>query len=78
MELVQKDYVYPELADRLSPKEWVEKGSRDMIEKARERVQLILSSHYPEYIDPVLDQKLRAAFPIRLPTEIMNPASKRW
>ncbi len=78
MELMQKDYVYPEVADRLSPKEWVEKGSRDMIEKARERVQLILSSHYPEYIDPALNQKLRAAFPIRLPTEIMNPASKRW
>jgi trimethylamine--corrinoid protein Co-methyltransferase len=78
MQLMQKDYVYPEVADRLSPKEWVEKGSPDMVEKARARVREVLSSHYPGHIDPAVDAALRARFPIRLPADVMTPESGRW
>ena len=30
MALMQKDYIYPEIADRTSPKEWAEQGSLDI------------------------------------------------
>jgi len=45
---------------------------------AGERVKSILSTHYPEYIDPVIDAKIRDAFPILLAREAMSAASGRW
>ena len=47
-------------------------------ERAAERVKSILSTHYPEYIDPAVDAKIRDIFPILLPKEVMTPASGRW
>ena len=72
MSLMQKDYIYPEVGDRTSPKEWVEQGSTTVIEKSQVIVRQILSSHYPRYIDDATDEILRAKFPIRLPREAMR------
>ncbi len=74
MNLMQKDYVYPDVGDRTSPKEWAELGSTDVIQKSRAVVDDILSSHYPRYVDDATDQLLRERFPIRLPREYMSPA----
>ena len=52
--------------DRTSPGEWQEGGSRTIYEHAHERVQEILGSHYPEYLDPKIDARIRERFPIRL------------
>ena len=71
--LMQKDYVYPEVGDRTSPKEWAEQGSTDIIQKSQRLVEQILSSHYPRYIDDATDAVLREQFPIRLPREYMSP-----
>ena len=40
--------------------------------------QAILSTHYPEYIDPEIDVKIREKFPILLPREHMSAGSGRW
>ena len=72
MALMQKDYIYPEIADRTSPKEWAEQGSLDILQRAQQRTQEILSQHYPQHIDAVLDDKIRAALPIKLPREQMR------
>jgi trimethylamine--corrinoid protein Co-methyltransferase len=76
--LMRTEYEYPALADRRTPGEWEAAGSPDIREMAGERVKSILSSHYPEYIDPAVDAKIRERFPILLPREIMAAGSGRW
>lgn len=78
MALMQKDYIYPDIADRRSPKEWAEQGSTDMLQRAKAQVHSILSSHYPSYIDADLDAEIRQRFPIRLERETMLASNKRW
>jgi trimethylamine--corrinoid protein Co-methyltransferase len=76
--LMRTEYEYPALADRRTPGEWEAAGSPDIREMAGERVMSILSSHYPEYIDPALDAKIRETFPVRLSRETMSARSGRW
>jgi trimethylamine--corrinoid protein Co-methyltransferase len=76
--LMRTEYEYPALADRRTPGEWEAAGSPDIREMAGERVKSILSTHYPEYIDPAIDAKIRDAFPILLSREAMSAASGRW
>lgn len=64
--LMQSEYVYPELADRTSPKEWAEIGKPDLIAKATERKNHILAEAGTSLLEPALDQAIRAAFPIHL------------
>ena len=75
LDLMQKDYVYPEVGDRTSPKEWIEQGSRDAGQLARARVAEILASHFPAHIDPAVDAEVRARFPVKLPAAAMRPGS---
>lgn len=70
--LMQRDYLYPQVADRSSPKEWAERGANDILQRARRRAKEILATHYPHHIDPVVDRCLRERFPIRLPRAIMR------
>jgi trimethylamine--corrinoid protein Co-methyltransferase len=76
--LMRSEYEYPSLADRRTPGEWEAAGSPDIREQAAERVRSILSSHYPEYIDPAVDAKIRDTFPILLPRDVMRPGNGRW
>ena len=78
MDLMRTEFEYPALADRRTPGEWEAAGSPDIREQAAERVKSILSSHYPEYIDPAVDEKIRENFPILLPREVMQPGNGRW
>ncbi|MDA7963285.1 trimethylamine methyltransferase family protein [Ruegeria sp.] len=64
---MQADYVYPNLGDRTSPKEWAELDKPDLIEKAIARKDAILSERSPARFDPLLDAELRAKFNIHLP-----------
>jgi len=72
MNLMQKDYVYPEVGDRTSPKEWAEQGSTDIIQKAQMRVNEILTGYFPRHIDDATDSQIRQEFPIRLPKHEMS------
>ncbi|MCW8925394.1 MAG: trimethylamine methyltransferase family protein [Xanthomonadales bacterium] len=76
--LMRTGYEYPALANRLTPGEWEEAGSTDIRQAAGERVKSILSSHYPDYIDPATDAKIRERFPILLAPENMRPGNQRW
>lgn len=70
---MQKDYVYPLIGDRTSPKEWVEQGSTDALTRARRKTAEILRSYHPTHIDPALDAAIRRDFPVRLPEAAMRP-----
>ena len=78
MERMETDYFYPAVTDRLSPKEWAELGSLDMRERAKNKTKEVLSSHYPVYIDPAIDAKIRENFDIRLLQDDMKLGNGRW
>jgi trimethylamine---corrinoid protein Co-methyltransferase len=64
---MQTDFIYPALGDRTSPKEWVERGKPDLIEKAVARKLDILGTPSRAAFPPDLDMAIRARFPIHLP-----------
>lgn len=76
--LMRSEYEYPQLADRLTPGEWQDIGSPDIRVQAGARVKQILSSHYPGYIDPAVDAKIRDRFPIELERVAMLAGNGRW
>jgi len=67
MQRMTRDYHYPAVADRATPAEWTERGSRDIRERARERAREILREHFPRYIDAKTDNAIRRRFDIQLP-----------
>ncbi len=76
--LMQKDYVYPHMANRMSPKEWNEAGKPDIVEKAAARKREVLSTYYPQYLPRDIDERIRAKHDIRLPREVMQAGDPRW
>ncbi len=78
LELMQTEFLYPEVADRRTPGEWETSGKEDVFELAHRKVKQVLSSHYPEYIDPAADARIRDKFPIRLSNKDMQPGNGRW
>ena len=70
---MQRDYVYPTVGDRTSPKEWVERGSTNIVQKAMKQVKLILDRNYPRHVPEAVDDAIRAKLPVRLPREAMRP-----
>jgi trimethylamine--corrinoid protein Co-methyltransferase len=75
---MESEYIYPELGDREQPVTWEEAGCLDIRERARARVKQTLATHYPSYIDPAVDAKIRDVFDIRLAAEDMKPGNGRW
>lgn len=78
LELMHSEYLYPEVADRLTPGAWAELGSKTLYQQAHERVGEMLADYYPNYIDREADQRIRDRFPIRLQPEDMAPGNGRW
>ena len=76
--IMESEYLYPEVSDRRAASDWEAGGSPDIRERAEARVREILSSHYPSYIDPRLDEEIRRRFPILLGKEMMTAQGKRW
>ncbi|MEM8792513.1 MAG: trimethylamine methyltransferase family protein [Pseudomonadota bacterium] len=64
--LMQTEYIYPEIADRTSPKEWNELGRPDLIEKTIAKKNKILSEYFPNHISPEIDAEVRRRFTIHL------------
>ena len=71
---MESDYVYPVVGDRGSPKEWAERGSTTIVERARAEKERILAAHFPAHIDAATDASLRARHRIALPRSAMVPA----
>ena len=75
---MESDYYYPAIGDRTSPETWENNGSKDIRERARERVREILHEHYPSHINTAVDDKIRNTFDIHLPRKAMQPDNGRW
>jgi trimethylamine--corrinoid protein Co-methyltransferase len=72
LDLMKRDYVYPEVGDRNSPKDWIEQGSTDVVQRAKVRVEEILGGDRPAHIPESVDAKIRELLTIRLPRENMR------
>ena len=75
--MMQSEYVYPEIGDRLSPEDWFEAGASSADERAREHVGRVLSAHFPNHVPSDVDASIRERFDIHLPVEELT-ASSRW
>lgn len=75
--MMQSEYIYPIIGDRLSPKDWEEAGSVGIREKARWRLDDILQAHPSEHVSREVDAEIRRQFPIRLPLEEVTGRSIR-
>jgi trimethylamine--corrinoid protein Co-methyltransferase len=72
---MQRDYLYPQVGDRSSPKEWEEKARPTALGNAARRVAEILDNHHPAHIPQALDAEIRARFPVHLPQAAVRPAA---
>lgn len=72
LRLMQKEYEYPKIGDRKSPKEWAEAGYPVLMDVARKRIRDILASHFPAHISDEIDAALRAGHDIRLDRDDMK------
>jgi len=70
--LMQTEYVYPALGDRTSPKEWLEIGRPDLVQKAIERKRQILTEVFPDHLPSDRDRAARDRFNIHLPPEAVG------
>ncbi|MEM8555712.1 MAG: trimethylamine methyltransferase family protein [Pseudomonadota bacterium] len=59
--LMQSEYIYPDIADRTSPKEWVERGCPDLVQQARARRRAIMADAQPKF-DADLHTRLTSDF----------------
>jgi trimethylamine--corrinoid protein Co-methyltransferase len=73
LSLMQRDYIYPMIGNRMSPKEWVEAGKPDILEVAIHKKDDLLKSHFPKHISESADQAIRTRHRIFLPREAMRP-----
>jgi len=64
---MQRDYIYPTLGDRSSPKEWMENEKPDLLVKAKSRKETLLAQPSKALLPSELDAQIRQKFPIRLP-----------
>ena len=78
MERMETHYFYPNVGDRVSPEDWADAGSKDVVARAREVVRKTLAEHYPTHIDPAIDYKIRENFNILISREEMKPGNGRW
>ena len=69
LELMQREYLYPDLANRFSPKEWAELDKPDIVQLAIERKRRVLSEFFPEHLDQATDDWIRENYTIHLPLE---------
>jgi trimethylamine--corrinoid protein Co-methyltransferase len=77
LSLMQSEYIYPQVGDRLSPADWFDAGATSVDERARVIASGVLSSHFPAHVSPEVDARVRERFDIRLPAEELTRSS-RW
>ncbi len=68
LSVMQTEFIYPRLGDRTSPKEWVEIGKPDLVQKAIATRKKILAEPRRQVIDLLADAEIRARFKIHLPS----------
>ncbi|WP_170350902.1 trimethylamine methyltransferase family protein [Ruegeria atlantica] len=61
---MERDYFYPDLADRNEPRTWQEEGAPDAWSAAREKAKEVLAKHHPKYLTDAQDAEIRKRFRI--------------
>jgi trimethylamine--corrinoid protein Co-methyltransferase len=61
---MERDYVYPDLADRNDPRSWEEAGARTAWDMARDKAREVLAEHHPAYLTPAQEDEIRKRFEI--------------
>ena len=64
--MMQTEYIYPKVGDRLSPDDWIEAGAKRADQAANEYVTKVLATHFPEHVPADRVRAIREAFPISL------------
>nr|MDE0502405.1 trimethylamine methyltransferase family protein [bacterium] len=72
LRVMQQEYLYPQVGDRLSPEDWWDAGGLSASDRAHEYVVQTLASHFPGHVSPEVDARIRERFPIRLPVEAVR------
>jgi trimethylamine--corrinoid protein Co-methyltransferase len=72
--VMQSEYIYPDFGDRSSPTVWADSGKPVMLDRAIEKRDEILASHFPKHISDETDRKVREQFPIALSPESVGRA----
>ena len=72
LRLMEKDYLYPEVSDRLSPDDWADAGGTSAVERANAYVETTFATHFPDHVSHRADQAIRDRFPIKLPVEAVR------
>ena len=70
LSMMQTEYAYPLVGDRLSPDDWKDAGATAAHDRAHAWVSETLASHVPTHLAPDTDQQIRDRFPIQLPTQL--------
>ncbi len=66
LDLMTKEYVYPDLGDRQSVNDWLESGALTVWDRALARVADIESLPAPDHLPAAAEAEIRARFPIVL------------
>ncbi len=69
LQVMQTEYLYPDLFNRMSPTDWADAGAPDALDEAFRKTQEILRTHVPMHVSDEIDRKVRAEFPIFLSRE---------
>jgi trimethylamine---corrinoid protein Co-methyltransferase len=74
MAVMETDYVYPDVTDRLSPNQWEEVGRVSAVQRAGDKVQDILTNYFPDHVSAEVDTAIRKDYPVLLPIENTKPS----
>jgi trimethylamine--corrinoid protein Co-methyltransferase len=61
---MERDYFYPDIADRNEPRTWAETGATSAWERANLKAKNILAEHQPTYLTDEQERAIRAEFNI--------------
>ncbi|MFD2207013.1 trimethylamine methyltransferase family protein [Kiloniella antarctica] len=73
LELMNTEYLYPQLMDRTTRDDWEASGKSDLRETAIVQAKEYLGNHWPKILSDDLDKDLRKHFKILLPENEMQP-----
>ena len=72
LEVMQTEYLYPELGDRLSPDDWNDAQRPDPVRLAIQKTRDLLNNDFPDHISDEIDRQIRERFPIHLSREAIG------
>jgi len=75
--VMETEYLYPVVGDRVTPAQWAEYGAKDMWQRAREKVTELMQV-YPDYVTSEQDRAIREQFDIKMNLDEMGSGSGRW